>query len=86
MVIKVDVSEELKEELEGSGIDLSNLVREVIISKAFEMHLAKSKALQRAIFEAIINKSKLSEEDAKELADKVNKGTWQELKKEFPKL
>ena len=86
LVIKVNVPEELKEELEESGLDLSNLVREVIVSKAFEIHLAKSKALQRAIFEALVNKSKLTEEDATELANKINLGMLKELKREFPEL
>ncbi|MEK6952686.1 MAG: hypothetical protein AABX29_06760 [Nanoarchaeota archaeon] len=84
--IKVEIPEYLGEEIEESGIDVSNLVREVLISKAFEIQLSKSRALQRAIFESLVAKSKLSEEGARELANRINSGMLEEIKNKFPEL
>lgn len=84
--IKVEMPAELKEEIEESGLDLSKLAKEIIIAKIFEIQLSKSKSLQRALFEALIIKSKLSEEEAIELADKINQGMLKDIKKELPEL
>lgn len=82
--LKLEIPNELKLDIdENPNIDWDEVVREALIAKAFELQLFKSKALQRAIFESLIAKSKLNEGDAKELADKVNKSMFNELKKEF---
>ncbi len=86
ITIRIDIPEEFKEEIEESDIDLSSLVKELIISKVFEIHLSKSKALQKALLEALIKKSKLNEKDANELTDKINRGMLKEIKEEFPEL
>lgn len=84
LTIKIDVPEDLKEEIEELNLDLSNLVKEIVVSKVFEMHLSRSKALQRAIFESLVAKSRLTEENAIELSNEVNLGMIDELKKKFP--
>ncbi len=81
--IKVEIPEEFKEEIEKSNINLPNLIRELITLKLFEEQLKKSKALQRALFESLIDKSKLTKEGAKELADIINKGMLKKLKAKF---
>lgn len=86
IVIKFDVPSELREDIEKSYSELSKLARELIIAKAFEIHLSKSIALQRAVFEALAFKSKLSEEDAKSVASEIDESMYKELKKEFPEL
>ena len=79
--ISVRIPNELKQELDESGVDVNEVVKEALTARLFEKHLAQSKALQRAMFETIIAKSKLTQKDAKELADKVNAGMLKELKK-----
>lgn len=79
--ISVQIPNELKQELDESGVDVQEIVKEALTSRLFEKHLAQSKALQRAMFETLIAKSKLTEKDAQELADKVNTGMLKELKK-----
>lgn len=86
VVIKVDIPSELKEDIEKSYPELSKLARELIIAKAFEIHLSKSRALQKAIFEALAAKSRLTEEGAKTLASEIDESIYKELKEEFPEL
>ena len=86
MELKVEIPDELKLGMEESNLDISRLVKEFIALKVFEKQLSESRALQRAIFESLIGKSRLSKQDAKELADKVNTGMFKELKERFPAL
>lgn len=61
------VDEELKRRLSKFlWINLSELVREELIKKEEKLRMVKE-------FEEIISKSKLTEEDAKKLADEINK-------------
>lgn len=82
----IDVPDELKEQAEESKQELSKLVKQLVAAKLFEKQLAKSTALQRAVFESLAAKSKLTEEGAKELASEIDEGMLKELKKEFPNL
>jgi len=84
--VSVKVPDELKAELEESGLDVGKVVREALVSKLIEQKFSKSKALRRVIFEALISKSKLTKKGAKELADKVNEGMWKEIQKTYPGL
>lgn len=85
--LRIPLSEELKQDIEEfPEVDWVAIVREALIAKAFALQLSKSKALQKAVFKTLIAKSKLTEKDAKELANKVNEGMFRELKKQYPKL
>ncbi len=75
--IKLEVPEE---ELEGLSEDWQKIALEAIISRAFELRLEKSRKLQRAIFEMLASKSKLTRKDALELGSKLNEGLLKELK------
>jgi len=79
----VEIPDEIKEDLEESKVDWSNLIRKFLIAKLFEMHLSKSISLQKAVFKSLADKSTLSSSDAGELADKINTGMFNELKSEF---
>lgn len=82
----VEIPDEIKEDLEESKLDWSGLVSKFLAAKLFEIQLTRSIALQKAIFKSLSDKSKLSESDARGLADKVNIGMFNELKSEFPEL
>jgi len=75
--IKLKVPEE---EIEGLSEDWKKIALEAIASRAFELRLEKSKKLQRAIFEMLASKSKLTRKDALELGSKLNEGLLKELK------
>ncbi len=81
--ICIKIPDELREKMEESNLDLSLLVKEFITLKLFEIQLSKSVALQRAVFESLIAKSKLSEEDARELANNINIGMAEEFGSKF---
>ncbi len=81
--INVPIAEDLKVEIEESGLDIQKVVREAITFKLAEQHLAKSKALQRALFETIVSKSKLTPEGAKELALLIDQGMLHDMKEKI---
>lgn len=68
--ICVKIPEELKREIEESG-DPSLLVR-LLLKKELE---------ERAKLRAIVTKSKLTEEDVRELSEKVDKSLSEKFKK-----
>ncbi len=82
--ICIPVSDDFQRQLEESEIDISTVVKEALVSKLAERHLSKSKALQRAIFEVLAAKSRLTEENALHLADTINKGMFEKLQERFP--
>ena len=82
--ISIPITDELKIELEESGIDVPKVIQEAITSKLVEQQLSKSKVLQRALFEAVVHKSKLTEKGAQELSNTINQSMLKELKKQFP--
>tara|TARA_Y100000034_G_C6852327_1_gene386794 strand:+ start:1195 stop:1431 length:237 start_codon:yes stop_codon:yes gene_type:complete len=73
--IKVNIPDESKEEF--------NIALNKLIEKASN---TKSHLSDRERFESIVSKSKLTEEDARELSDNIKEGMWKEFKKEFPRL
>ncbi len=77
--IKVQIPEDMEREIEASGLDAPAIAREAITLKLFEKQLAASKTLQRALFETIAAKSKLTAKGAQELAALVNKGMLTKL-------
>ena len=84
--ITIPLSDEVEQELEESGINVQEVVKEAINSKLFEKQLSRSKALQRVMFETLIAKSTLTEKDARELAEKVDKGMLEQLKDRFSEM
>ena len=79
----INIPDELKQQAEESNIDLSSLIKEIIALKLFEIQFSKSKKLQRAVFESLVSKSKLTERDAKEFGDKIKEGMWKRYKEEL---
>ena len=77
--ICIKVPDELKEQVEQSSLDWPSLLKQFITLKLFEKQLSESTALQRAVFESLISRSKLTEEDAKLLSDKINTGMSEEI-------
>ena len=71
--ISIKIPEEFKRQAEESGLDLSEIVIEFIKFKS------KSEKLKR--LKKILSKSKFSENDAKGLADKVDKSMHDDLVK-----
>lgn len=67
MEVKVKVPAE-------TDVDWKNFLEKVVELKKFEIEIERSKSLQRAILEMLASKSKLTEEQAKELGKLVNKG------------
>lgn len=82
--ISVTIADDLKVELEEFGLNVPKIVEEAITFKLAEQHLAKSKALQRALFETIVSKSKLTPEGAKELALLIDQGMLHDMKEKIP--
>lgn len=79
--IKVLVADEFVQEIEDLELDVPAILKEALISKITEKQIAKSKALQKVMFESIVARSKLTEEDARLLSDKIKEGMFQELQK-----
>ena len=80
--LKIRIPDELEKEMEGLPVDWSEIALESIKLKVFESHLSRSKALQRAVLEALASKSKLSKESALEFGRKANEGMLKQLKRE----
>lgn len=78
--LKIKLPEELKREMEILPENWSEIALEAIKLKVFELHLSRSKELQRAVLEALTSKSKLTDKDALKLGSKVNEGLLKELK------
>lgn len=82
----INLPEELKLEIEESNLDLSKLVKEIVALKLFEKRLSESATFQRVLFESIVSKSKLTQKQADELADKVSEGMFKRLKEKYSEL
>ena len=80
--LKIKIPEELEREMDELPENWSDIALEAIKLKVFESHLSRSKALQRAVLEALASKSKLTKESALELGKKVNEGMLKQLKEE----
>ncbi len=76
----LELSNELKTKMmEFPEVDWSKVAEEAITAKAFELRLSKSKELQKAVLNSLALKSRLTENDAKVLADKIESGISVEL-------
>jgi metal-responsive CopG/Arc/MetJ family transcriptional regulator len=81
MEITISIPEELEEEIKKiPKEELSEMLKEFLRLKIFELELKKSKELQRFVLEMLSTKSKLTEEEAMKLGEKVKEGLLQELK------
>jgi hypothetical protein len=60
--------------------ELSRIIIEFLRLKVFELELKRLRELQRLMLETLSMKSKLTEEDAVKLGDKVREGMLKELK------
>jgi capsid portal protein len=76
--LRLKVPEELEEKLKELT-EWESMLLEFIRLKIFEHELQKSKELQRFVLESLAAKSKLTPEDARELAEKVKAGMLDEL-------
>lgn len=77
----LQLSKEVENKIrEFPEVDWSKVAEEAIVSKSFELRLSRSKELQKALLEALASKSKLTEKDAIELANKIDEGISKELK------
>ena len=77
--ISIRLSDELEQAAEESGLDLPAIATEAIVSKLVQQQLSRSKVLQRAMFETLVSKSKLTKKDAQLLAEKINQGMLQDF-------
>lgn len=78
--VTLTIPEEKREELKRFvWINWSEVARE-----EFTKQETTAEAFER--FKKLVSKSKLTESDAKVLADKVDKGMLKELRKQFPGL
>ena len=76
--LRVQVPEELEEKLK-EFTEWESMILEFIRLKVLEHELQKSKVLQRFMLESLAARSKLTPEDARELAEKVKAGMLDEL-------
>jgi len=58
----------------SDDVNWKDFLEKAVELKKFELELEKSKSLQRAVLEMLGSKSRLSEEQAKNLSKLVNKG------------
>jgi len=80
-MVEFKLDRELEREIElFPDVNWQAMVEDFIRAKTFELELERSKEMQRGVFEALAAKSKLTEEDARELGDKVKEGMLKELK------
>jgi hypothetical protein len=79
--LKIEIPPSLEKEIEKLPKEkLSEMLKDFLRLKAFELELKRSEELQRFVFEALSAKSKLTVKGAMELGEKVKEGLLQELK------
>lgn len=78
--LRIKIPDELEKTMKEFKLDWSEIALEAIRLKVFESHLSRSRKLRRAVFEALVSKSKLTKKDALELGSKVKEGMLKELK------
>jgi len=83
--LRVEVPEELEEELKEFPEDWSKVALEAIRLKLFELELKQSAGMRRILVESVASKSGLSEEEADtfavELGREIKKGRFDNLEK-----
>jgi len=81
--ISVEIPKELKRELmRFPDVNWSDVERRALEAKLFDLELERSRKLRRSLFEFLVSKSKLTEEDAKKLGDRIEESMLQNLKEE----
>ncbi len=63
-------------------VNWSDVERRALEAKLFDLELERSRKLRRSLFEFLVSKSKLTEEDAKKLGDRIEESMLQNLKEE----
>jgi len=81
--ISVEIPEDLKRDImRFPEVDWSKVERRAIEAKLFDLELERSRKLRRSFFEFLVSKSKLTEEDAKKLGDRINESMLKSLREE----
>ncbi|MCS7366909.1 MAG: hypothetical protein NDF52_03415 [archaeon YNP-WB-062] len=81
MELRIEIPPELEEEVRRiPREELSRMIIEFLRLKVFELELKRLRELQKLILEMLSMKSKLTEEDAVKLGEKVKEDILQELK------
>lgn len=79
--MRIEIPPELEEEVRRiPREELSRMIIEFLRLKVFELELKRLRELQKLILEMLSMKSKLTEEDAVKLGEKVKEDILQELK------
>ncbi|MCR6624518.1 MAG: hypothetical protein NDF58_08095 [archaeon YNP-LCB-024-027] len=79
--LKIEIPPELEEEVRRiPREELSRMIVDFLRLKVFELELKRLRELQKLILEMLSMKSKLTEEDAVKLGEKVREGMLKELK------
>jgi hypothetical protein len=79
--LRIEIPPELEEEVRRiPREELSRMIIEFLRLKVFELELKRLRELQKLILEMLSMKSKLTEEDAVKLGEKVKEDILQELK------
>jgi hypothetical protein len=79
--LKIEIPPELEEGVKRiPREELSRMIIEFLRLKVFELEIKRLRELQKLILEMLSMKSKLTEEDAVKLGEKVKEGMLQELK------
>ena len=81
MELRIEIPPELEEEVRRiPREELSRMIIEFLRLKVFKLELKRLRELQKLMLEMLSMKSKLTEEDAIKLGEKVKEGMLQELK------
>ncbi len=79
--IVVKIPDELERKIKVfPEINWSELATDFFRSKVFELELRRSRELQRAMFETLTSKSKLTREGALEIGKNINESMFRDLK------
>ncbi len=79
--IVVKIPDELERKIKVfPEVNWSELATDFFRSKVFELELRRSRELQRAMFETLASKSKLTREGALEIGKKINESMFRDLK------
>ena len=65
---------EVKVKVPEADVDWKSFLQKAVELKKFELELERSRSLQKAVLEMLASKSRLTEEQAKNLGKLVNKG------------
>lgn len=81
--LTIEVPEDVEEDIKKfPETDWSSLVADFVRMKSFELEVSRSRRLRQLLFKSLVSESKLTEEEALKLGEKVNKGMLKSLKEE----